>query len=362
MRRHALAIVVAVLAGAGLHAPASAARDGGARWTWTLGLERRVDDNILQMTPHDQARFAENPTSSRFRVVSVGDGATGVQGELRWRARPWHRRESSLALAAAGTFYDDNGVKDSQTYALRGAQELTVRRRSLLRATAFVERTPRYYLLEVTDADASFLAQRRIRRSLAYGETVYGGALTQDAWHGRLAFTAGGERAVRDYGTDFRERDNHRTTWRAGAEVHPRERTGWSVAATYFTGALTARGDLPDTEVRDTDISYDRHGVTLAATLPWGGRHRGRLDAWWTPETRHYTTADKFDVTRFDRTSHRTETGARWTQRLARAWDAQLAARHLSTDSEFPAGTYVDPQDVDFAQTRVSLAVRVHGR
>ncbi len=327
--------------------------------TLTFGLERRHDDNVLRLRQSDLDRFAANPASSRFRITAPADNETVVRGSLRWRIRPLPHRETALRLSASAYEFDRNPVKDWQEYSVSLAQELTASRHNLTRLELWCALTPHYYLGETTDSDASIAAQRRIRRSLTYSKTTIGAELAQELLRGRLEVAAGLERVHRNYNVFFDERDNDNDRWRLETQFLPWRGAGPALGLTYIVGALHARGDLAGTPITDTDISYNHHGLGASLTVPWSlhGR-RGDISLWWMPEARAYTTADKYDVSRFGRVTHRQERGARMTQHLWGPLDLLASVSRLTTDATFPPGVEFSPDDTDVDQTVAGAALR----
>lgn len=325
----------------------------------SFGLERRHDDNILRLSKSDLADFESDSGTSQNRIESTADWLTVLRGDLRLRAQPIARRTTSLTLSADAFAYDANHVKNWQQYALTLAQELTASRRALTLLRAWTEYEPLYYLREGTDVDASFAEQRIIRRSLVYAQTTGGARVVQTLLDGRLDLSAGAERIHRDYVSSFDERDNDNDQWAVGARVRPSRRSDASVGLEYLSGTLTARGDLDSTEIRDADVSYTHHGLAPSLTIPWP---RGRLDAWWTPETRTYTTEDIYDQSRYGRVTHRREIGARLAQSVWRSFELTARVTRFTSDADYPLGVEADPEDNEAAQTVIGAGLRWHGR
>lgn len=349
------ALVLLVPAGARAEAP----RKGGPALSLVVGVERRYDDNILQLTRHNLDRLAENPGSSRFRIESPDDDIHAFRGLLRWRLRPLPRRETKLEAQADAYAYLRNDVKDWQQYALGVTQELTASQRHLATLEFWGRRLPEFYLGEYTDADDSFAAGRRIRRSMTYAQTALGARFRQEVGRGRLEFGAGYERLHRNYEAHFNERDNDNDQWRVTLAGRPLRRSGLTVGLVALVGRLDARGDLPGSEIKDVDTSYDHRGLGVTFALPWGRRGwRGRADASWLPERRAYTTADPYDVSRHGRVNHRRETTVRLTQHAWGPFDLVGSYYRLTSDARFPAGVAISDYDTDFAQTRWGLFLR----
>lgn len=340
-------------------ARADSPRAGAPALSLVLGVERRHDDNVLQLTAHNRDRFADNPESSRFRIASVDDEVNAWRGVLRWRARPLPRRETKLEFEAAAFDYARNDVKDWQQYAARVTQELTAAQRHLATLELGLERIPAYYLGEYTDADDSFQAGHRIRRSMFYAQTRTGVRYRQELRRGRLEIGADLERLARDYGPYFAERDNHNDQWRLVVSGRPLRHAGLTVGLTWLAGRLDARGNLATSEINDVDISYVHRGLGVTAGLPWGRRGgRGRVDVGWMPERRRFTTADRYDVSRHGRVNHRQETSVRVTQHAWGPFDLVGSYYRLASDARFPPDVAISDYDTDFAQVRWGLFLR----
>ena len=342
-------------------APAAAARGGSERsgFSFAFGLERLHDDNILQMTGANLLRFDTNPDPPRFAITTVDDDVNGVHAAMRWRAHPWTRRETRIT----GTFdFDDfvrNDVKDWGQFGLTALQQLTASRRNLLSVRLAWSRIPRYYLGEITDADDSFAAGTRIRRGLNYAQDAYGVRLTQGLERGRYEIAGSWERKSRDYGSHFAERDNHNDSWQVNAGGRPFRRSGITLQATYIAGRLAALGDLASSPIVDADISYDHSGLGGSVSVPWGrGGSSGRLDASVMPEKRTYTTADKFDLTRYGRVNQRLDTQVSVTQSLAGPLDVRLEYERLTSRGSYTSGLEVPEEVTDFTQNRIGISLR----
>lgn len=338
------------------------ARTAGAEgpWSYDLGLERRHDDNVLQLTQDNLDRLASNPGPPRFLIDSASDDVTSVRGSGAWRGRVFPRRETRVFASAEANQYARNSVVNWQEYQLGAVQELTASRHSLTSLRAWVDELPAYYLGEITDADDSFAAGTRIRRSLQYAQLRYGLRVDQRLLHGVVRLALGVERVHRDYDSHFDERDNDNDQERADLDVQPFRRWGAVVRVTALVGRLHARGDLAATPIRDTDISYDHRGVGVSATLPWGrGRTRGRLEASWMPERREYTTSDKFDLNRFGRVNERREIGLAATQHVGGPFDLVVQWDRLTSEAHFPPGIVFASSATDFEQNRFGVGLRL---
>lgn len=325
-----------------------------------VGVERFHDDNILQLTARSLDRLSAGPSPPRFLVTTPGDDVDALHAEVRGRLRWLRRRETRLGVAVDVDRYAVNAVKDWEQYRFDAAQEITASRRFLTTARVWASRTPNFYLGQITDDDESFTAGTRIRHPLAYAETEIGAHLDQEMVRGRLAVGAGALRRHRDYGEHFAERDNVNVEWQVDASVHPFRRWGLELGLDWRTGRLDARGDLPATEVVDRDISYDHHGLGLSVTAPWEifGR-RGRATWEYEPETRAYTTADKFDLTRFERTNERRQHTVTVSQRLAGPLEAAFRWSRLTSEASFPDGERLADDRTDFEQNRTGFQLRV---
>ena len=342
--------------------PAHVAQGGVSEYSgfsYALGFERLHDDNILQMTGVNLARFDANPDPPRFAITTVDDDVNGVHAALRWRAHPWPRRETRIA----GTFdFDDfvrNDVKDWGQYGLTALQQLTASRRNLLSVRLAWSRIPRYYLGEITDADDSFAAGARIRRGLNYAQDAYGVRLSQGLERGRYEVAGSWERKSRDYGSYFAERDNHNDSWQIDAGARPFRGSGVTLQATYVSGRLAAQGDLASSPIVDADISYDHSGLGGSLGVPWGrGGSGGRLDIDVMPEKRTYTTADKFDLTRYGRVNQRLDTQVRVTQALAGPLDVRIEYERLTSRGSYTSGLVASEEATDFTQNRFGISLR----
>jgi len=340
-------------------APDQAPRERGPSYTLVLGIEWLNDDNILQLPPSDLARLASNPTPPRFLVTTPDDNVAAVHGDAYAHVQPLRRRDTRLGVSFDASSYARNDVKDWHQFGVSLQQELTASRRNLTALNAWWSSVPDYYLLQVTDADDSFAAGFRIRRSLTYGETTTGARLDQDLLRGRVKLAIGFERAERDYNAYFNERDNHNDQWRFSGEVRPFRGWGATARATFLTGTLRARGDLASSPIADADISYDHHGLGASVSLPWGrGRSRGRVDVSVMPQTRDYLTTDKFDLRRFGRENHRLETVVRVTQRVWGPFEAVATYDKLRSDAAFDSGLTFPEEETDFDQTQAGLMLR----
>ncbi len=341
-----------------LAVPASEAA-ARAPWTLSVGVGLHHDDNVLQLSQRNLDRLATTPGPPRFRIDSPGDQVLDLSASVGLRARLLPRRESRLVASASADQFTTDAVKSWQEYGISATQELTASRRMLSTVRLWAGRIPQFYLGEITDDDESFAAGRRIRHSLIYAQTALGARLSQRLFHDRVALAGGIERKHRDYDAHFDERDNDNDQWRLEAEAQPLRHWGATVGVTYLEGRLKARGDLASSPIRDTDISYDHHGLGVHIAAPWGrGRTRGRLEAEWMPEARTYTTPDKFDLNRFGRTNLRRQWDLTVTQRLWGQVDAVGNWSRLSSAASFAPGTAFDEQATDFEQSRFGLMLR----
>lgn len=336
-------------------------RPSSSSWSASVAIERLHDDNILQLTKHDADRFAANSSPPRFLIESTGDNVSVLHGNLRWRPRLVRRRETRFAGSLDVSRYDRNPVKNWEEYGASLEQELTASRRALTTVRVWGSRVPDYYLRQITDEDDSFDAGVRIRRPLRYAETELGARLSQELARGRVEISGGVRRRHRDYDGHFNERDNDNDEWTVAARGRPVPGWGLTAGLSYVAGALEARGDLAASAIRDADISYDHRGLGGSLMMPWviGGR-RGRVQFEYAPETRAYTTTDKFDLTRFDRTNFRRETTVTVTQRVWGAFDAIAEYQRLTSDARFPDGVNFSEDVTDFEQTRFGLTLRAH--
>lgn len=356
-RSAAVALVVAgMLAGA----RAQAAR--GPEWpTWTfaLGVERGSNDNILQLTPDDIARFDRSPAPPRFLITSTADDITALHGDAYAHLRILRRRDTRLGASFDGTTYDRNEVKNWHQFGASLSQELTASRRHLTTLNAWRTTLPRYYLRQITDADASFAAGARIRRSLDYAQRTAGVRLAQEWWRGRVALGLGFERITRDYNAEFDERDNHNDQWRITAGGRPLPGWGLTTELAYVAGHLRAHGDLAASPIVDTDISYDHHGLGGSITAPWGhAGSRGHVEVDVMPEVRTYRTTDRFDVARFGRVNHRLDTTVRVVQRVWAPFELVGTWERLTSDASFNSGIDLPEDQTDFDQTERSIMLR----
>ncbi len=340
---------------------AAGARPAAARADWTLGasLERSHDDNVLQLTSRRLDQLTATPGMPRFRIDTPDDDVSTLALSGAWQSHLVRRRQTRFAAAFEAHQYARNDVCNWNELSGSVRQELTASRRMLTTLTLSGESLPKYYLGEVTDPDESFAAGRRIRQSLQYAQRTLGARLDQRLLRGRVSWSAGFDRQHRDYGPHFAERDNDDDAWTLEARVQPLRAWGATAGVTWITGRLAARGELADTPVRDTDISYDHDGIGVSASLPWGhGRTRGRFDAEWQPEDRTYRTADKFDVLRYGRVNHRRFVELRATQRVWGPIEAVAHWSRLTSDAAFPPGIAIPEEQTDFTQTRAGLALR----
>ncbi|MGI0148842.1 MAG: hypothetical protein ACREDF_04860, partial [Thermoplasmata archaeon] len=154
--------------------PERATREKDRPLDFRIAFEYRHDDNIIQLNDHDQRRFRQDPESSRFRIDSIDDDIAVGRFDLRWRTRPIPRRVTSVALSADVYEYQRNDIKSYQEIGIALKQDLTASRRRLATIEASFVGTPRFYLRQITDDDASFAAMRRIRDELTYAQNEYG--------------------------------------------------------------------------------------------------------------------------------------------------------------------------------------------
>ena len=325
---------------------------------------RGHDDNVLQLTRQSLDLFTNRPGPPRFLISRVGDMATIARGSLRWRGRLLQRRETRLELDAALHRYDHDRVFDWQQYELSATQELTASKRNLTSVELFGGRIPKYYLGEIRDIDESVAAQRPnnnpIRNSLIYAQSSEGLRLRQELLHGRFAFGAGAERSHRDFSQHFLERVYSNDLWRFSVEATPFQSWAAVTRVSWLRGTLTARGDLPDTlGVTQSNISYDHDGIGVSLGLPWGrGRWRGRFESSFTPEVRHYTTDNKFEIVRFGRENHRRDTKLRVTQRVWGPLEAVATWERLISRAEFHEGISFPPEQTNFNQEQFGIELR----
>jgi hypothetical protein len=342
---------------------AGAARAGtdAPPWTLTASVEHRHDDNILQLTQHGFDRFDANSAAPRFLIRSTDDDIHILHGDARWRGRTFRRREARITASADVQRFARNGVKDWEEYDLGVVQELTASKRHLVTMETWASAIPSFYLGQLTDDDDSFAAGRTIRRPVTYRQLAWGVRMEQQLARGRVSVALGAERVRRDYDSHFDERDNHNDQWRIEALWRPFRRWDATFGLEYLAGGLRATGDLPSSPIRDDDISYDHRGLGANARLPWRVRgSRGRLDLTWTPERRDYTTPDKFDVLRYQRTNRRERLALAVTQRVWANLDLVADYDRLTSRARFPDGLLVDPDVTDFEQHR--FGVRLRGR
>ena len=338
-----------------------APREPRPPYTVVLGIEWLHDDNILQLTPNDLTRLANNPTPPRFLVTTPDDGIAAIHGDAYAHFQPLRRRDTRFGVSFDASAYQRNDVKDWRQLGLSLEQELTASRRNLTTLNAWWSSLPDYYLRQITDADDSFAAGVRIRRSLSYRQKTTGARVDQQLLRRRVKLAIGFERQRRDYNAFFNERDNDNDEWRFASEVRPIRGWGATARATLLIGTLRAHGDLVSSPITDTDISYDHHGLGASVSLPWGhGRSRGWLEVSVMPETRDYLTADKFDIRRFGRENHRLETIVRVTQRVWGPFEAVATYDKLRSDATFDPNVNVTfPEDeTDFDQTLTGLMLR----
>jgi hypothetical protein len=359
------------VAGGALAAPAERQEGAGAgvrrptpaRSQFSLGvsLVRAHDDNVIQLTRQNLDLFTNRPGAPRFLIAQVGDMQTVTEGALRWRGRPWARRDTRLEFDATAHRYDVDHVVDWQQYEWTGTQDLTSSRRQSLSLSVFANRIPRYYLGEVTELEASVASGRRVRQSLTYEQTGTGVRLRQQLLRGRMAFTGGLEHMHREYNPHFAERTNNNDQWRLQAEASPWRSWDASLRVTWLKGSLRARGNIPDSlDIAENDISYDHDGIGLALTLPWGRADwRGRLDASLMPEVRTYNTGDKFDILRFGRENHRRDVRLRVTQGVWGPIDAVVTWQRLTSRARFNAGITFPPEQTNFDQEQFGVMLRL---
>ena len=148
----------------------------------------------------------QNPDPPRFLIVSPDDDINALRGDLRWRSRAIRRRETRVSASVDVFAYQRNAVKNWHQIELAARQELTASRRHLASAELSWTDIPTYYLGQITDADDSFAAGTRIRRSLTYAQSTLTARLEQEWMRGRLVLGAGFEHVRRDYNGSFDER------------------------------------------------------------------------------------------------------------------------------------------------------------
>lgn len=352
-----LNILFVALAATAFAEDAPAPPRGALSVSLSLGLYQ--DDNILQLTQHNLDRFAANPAPPRFLIRSPEGTVSQVSAGLRWTGRLLRRLDTKLGAELELHDYGANDVMDWSRTELTASQGVVRSRVLSIVFSGWWSRVPSYYLGQVTDEDASFDAGTRIRRSLAYSQTV-SGARQETQWlRGRLRLAAGFERVRRDYGTDFAERNNHNDQWRLEAGVKPIRRSGLLARLIYEAGSLAARGDLVSSPIRDADISYNHHGLGGAVTIPWGREAaRGRLEVELMPQVREYTTSDPFDITRYGKVAHRLRRDIRVVQRLWGPFEGIADWEHLTSDADFTAGIDFPSDRTDFDQTRFGFTLR----
>ena len=325
----------------------------------SVGVERFHDDNILQLTARNLARLDANPSPPRFLVTTPDDDVSELHADVRARLRVLRRRETRFGVSADVDRYAVNTVKNWEEYRFDAAQEVTASKRFLTTVRAWVSRVPGFYLGQITDEDESFTAGTRIRRPLTYAETETGVHVAQELLRGRVVAGAGALRRRRDYDEHFSERDNVNVEWQLDGSARPFR--GWALVLglDWRTGRLAARGDLPATEIVDRDISYDHHGLGVSVAAPWEilGR-RGRATWEYEPETRAYTTTDKFDLTRFARTNERVQHTVTVTQRLGGPLEAVFRWSRLTSEASFPDGERLSDDRTDFEQNRAGFQLR----
>lgn len=337
--------------------PSRPAREQDRPLAGRIAFEYRYDDNIIQLNDRDRERFRQNPGSSRFRIDSIEDDIAIGRFDLHLRTRPIPRRVTSVALSADVYEYQRNDIKSYQEMGLALKQELTASRRRLGTIEASFARTPRFYLRQLTDDDASFEAGRRIRDELTYAHNEYGLAYDQEVVDERLSFTLTGRRARRDYNDHFNERDSIDDGWAVSARAHPLDSSILEVDAGYEQGRLRARGDLPSTPIPDDDVSYRHRAVSLDVAVAWRGRARGRVEIEVERERREFTTENQFDLSHWMREDDRRDYRLRLTQRLAGRFDASLEARRLSKHSRFLLNPGASEDETDYVENRVGLGL-----
>lgn len=341
-------------------APAAAAKGALARLglSFEAALATRHDDNILQLSQRDIDRLnAQTTPTSRFLISSADDRVTIGDLRARWRTRPLPRRETTVTLDAEVYRYAQNDIKNYRKLGLALAQELSASRKYLSSIRVAVSRIPRFYLRQLTDDDRSFELGRRVRESATYAETDLDVSFEQMVVPDRLEVAVGLERVRRDFNEFFHERDNTNDSSRLRVRGRPLGGSRFQAGVAYVRGALDARGDLDSTPIPDDDISYDHHGFEVTAALPWGGRHAGRIVGRYERERRDFTTTNKFDTLRFDRSETRTDVGLAFSLRLVASLDLIADWRRLRNDAVFPEGVTSD--DVtDFTENRWSFGLR----
>lgn len=331
----------------------------GDSFGFSVTLERRHDDNILELTPHDLARLENNPSPPRFLVTTPDDDINIGRLSGRWTGHWIRRRATRLAGSAAIYRYSTNSVKNWEQFRLEAEQEVTASRERLGTISVWFEYTPDYYLRQITDQDASFAAGRRLRRSLDYAEQQFGVRYTQELIDGRLTASVALERVTRDYNDNFNERDGDNDQLRLMVGGKPFAGVKLHLAANYRRGELSATGDLASSPIRDTDISYKHHGFGGSASYGWGkDRTRGRVEVSLMPQQREYQTADRFDLNRFGRVNHRRESQLRLVQRVGGPFELLASAYRLTSDATFNSGVDFADDTTDFKRTVYGLALR----
>jgi hypothetical protein len=269
------------------------------------------------------------------------------------------RRETRVSLSGELARWASNDILNRESYGASLVQELTASHHALARLALSRAVTPRYYLGQITDTDASFAAGRRIRRELEYRQETNAVRLEQDWRSGRAVGSLAFERVKRDYGGYFDERDNHNDQWRAQVEARPFRGSGIVGRVEFLSGTLDARGDLAATEVIDTDISYRHRGLGAGVEVPWGrGASRGRASVSVMPERREYTTKDVYDLNRHGRVNDRREVTLSVTQRVWGPLDATVTWNRLISHANFPAGMEQPEEATDFTQAQTGVVLR----
>ncbi|HJQ97838.1 MAG TPA: hypothetical protein VJ826_05945 [Candidatus Polarisedimenticolaceae bacterium] len=362
MRRRTAALALALLA-ASTGGATSAQEEERSAWKRSglsveLALDARYDDNIIQLSGRDIDRLEQGSSTSKFRITTPDDWISVLQVDGRYAHEIFQRRETRVHVGADAYRYATNDIKNWSEYRLDVMQELTGSRRHLLVLRAGVEYVADFYVRELTDDDASFEAQTRIRHSARYDELSYFAALDQEIVPSRFGLALRFEGADRDYVPDFDERDGRRSGGDLIGRIQPVGKSGPLLELGWTKGAYAARGDLASTPIPDDDISYDFDGPTIQVTVPWGAAHRGRVQAGYELTRREYTTTNVFDVSHFARDDRRLDYGVRVVQRLRPGLELDAEWRHLSNDARFPTG--FEPQDdvSDFNENRFSVGVR----
>jgi hypothetical protein len=329
-----------------------------AGFSFGAALDLRYDDNILQLSDEDIARLEEGQPSSRFRITSPDDWVSVLKLDGRVSHEVFSRRDTRVHLGVDVYRYATNDIKNWSEYRLDVAQELTASRRHLLLFRAGLDYVADFYLRELTDDDASFQAQTRIRNSARYDETAFFAQLDQEVVSSRLNLSLLWELGDRDYVADFDERDGDRTTFKLGCRVRPFGPSRAVLTVGWEQGRYDAAGDLARTPIPDDDISFEFAGPTFALTVPRGTLQRGRFEADYELERRDYVTTNVFDLSHFGRHDRRLEYGIRLVQRLRPGLDLALNWRRLGNDARFPTG--LEPQDdvTDFVENRIDFGIR----